>query len=309
MSTIAMRLDLEQCERRTKWTMTVSAVVHAVLMAGLVFAPHKSEQPPITEVTLIDPADPGTAGPAQEAAAPKGTTEPGVAKTEPRDLHFQREQRDADRSLAREQSDALQDQLNSRLAALQRPAETPTLGVAVGAPASVWGNSPATISAKGTGGTAPVALNRGGTGGPPLDLARGGVGNTPVPAVVTTGPSAAQSAVEEPAKGGDATAHRTLAGAQLLGPIADRPILTYAKPMYPDWAKREAVEGSVTLYFIVRADGTVKENILVQKTAGFEDFDESARMALRSWRFEPLRGGRTGEQWGTITFHFRLRES
>jgi TonB family protein len=50
----------------------------------------------------------------------------------------------------------------------------------------------------------------------------------------------------------------------------------------------------------------VKENIQVQKTAGFEDFDESARTALRSWRFEALRGGRTGEQWGVITFHFRL---
>jgi TonB family protein len=62
----------------------------------------------------------------------------------------------------------------------------------------------------------------------------------------------------------------------------------------------------VTLYFVVRADGEVKENVLVQKTAGFEDFDENARIALRSWKFEPLREGRTGEQWGTITFHYRL---
>jgi TonB family protein len=308
MSPTAMTLDLEQCQRRTRWTMTVSAVFHAALMAGLVFAPHKSEQPPITEVTLIDPADPGTPGPAQEAAAPKGATEAGVATSGPTDMHFRRAPLDADRSLTRETNDALQDQLNSRLAALARPAETPTLGVAVGAPASVWGSSPATISAKGTGGSAPVALNRGGTGGPPIELSRGGVGSMPAPAMVTT-KLVDKSAVEEPADGGQSTAHRTLAGAQLLGPIADRPILSYAKPVYPDWAKREAVEGSVTLYFIVRADGTVKENVLVQKTAGFEDFDESARAALRAWRFEPLRGGRTGEQWGTITFHFRLRET
>jgi TonB family protein len=78
--------------------------------------------------------------------------------------------------------------------------------------------------------------------------------------------------------------------------------------VYPEWAKEEAVEASVTLYFVVRPDGGVKENILVQKTAGFEDFDESARAALRAWRFEPLRAGRVGEQWGTITFHFRLRD-
>ena len=72
-------------------------------------------------------------------------------------------------------------------------------------------------------------------------------------------------------------------------------------------AQREGAEGSVTLYFIVRPDGSIKENVLVQKTAGFEDFDENARAALRAWRFAALPRGQTGEQWGTITFHFRLR--
>ena len=79
-------------------------------------------------------------------------------------------------------------------------------------------------------------------------------------------------------------------------------------PVYPEWAKHDGVEGIVTLYFVVRADGSVRENVLVQRTAGFEDFDENARLALRAWRFEPLRGGRTGEQWGTITFQYRLRD-
>ncbi|HKW51630.1 MAG TPA: energy transducer TonB, partial [Candidatus Eisenbacteria bacterium] len=83
----------------------------------------------------------------------------------------------------------------------------------------------------------------------------------------------------------------------------------HSLPVYPEWAKREAVEGSVTIYFVVRPNGSVKENVMIQKTAGFGDFDENARVALRGWRFEPLRGGRTGEQWGTITFHFRLRDA
>jgi TonB family protein len=86
-------------------------------------------------------------------------------------------------------------------------------------------------------------------------------------------------------------------------------VIESRKPLYPDWAKHDMVEGSVTLYFIVRPDGSVKENVLVQRTAGFEDFDESARTALRGWRFAPLTGGRTGEQWGTITFNFRLQEA
>ena len=94
-----------------------------------------------------------------------------------------------------------------------------------------------------------------------------------------------------------------------MGPVADRPVIQHTTPVYPEWAKRDAVEGSVTLYFVVRPDGTIKENVLVQKTAGFEDFDENARVALKAWRFQPLAAGRTGEQWGTITFHFRLREA
>jgi len=48
---------------------------------------------------------------------------------------------------------------------------------------------------------------------------------------------------------------------------------------------------------------------MVQKTSGFSDFDDNAVGALRSWRFEPLKGGATGEQWGTITFHYRLSDS
>jgi TonB family protein len=91
--------------------------------------------------------------------------------------------------------------------------------------------------------------------------------------------------------------------------VADRPIVSHTTPIYPDWAKREAVEGSVTLFFYVRPDGSIKENVLVQKTAGFEDFDQSAVTALRAWRFQALSAGRTGEQWGTITFHFRLRDA
>ena len=70
--------------------------------------------------------------------------------------------------------------------------------------------------------------------------------------------------------------------------------------------EREGIEGAVDLYFIVLPDGTVKENVLVQKTSGFEDFDTNAIKALLAWRFEPVDGGRTGEQWGAITFEYRL---
>jgi len=92
-----------------------------------------------------------------------------------------------------------------------------------------------------------------------------------------------------------------------MGPVADRALLAHEKPIYPEWAKSQAVEGSVTLYFVVRPDGRIKENIMVEKTSGFEEFDLNAIRALRGWKFEPVPAGATGEQWGRITFHFRLR--
>jgi len=102
------------------------------------------------------------------------------------------------------------------------------------------------------------------------------------------------------------SARRTLDGAQLVGPVADRPIVAHKLPKYPAWAMQEAVEASVTLYFIVLANGQIKDNILVQKTSGHAEFDHNAQKALRAWRFEELTGA--GEQWGTITFHFKLRD-
>jgi protein TonB len=146
-----------------------------------------------------------------------------------------------------------------------------------------------------TRGTAPLALSRGGNGGGrDLRLAQ-------LPADRPAPPSASP-----PPK---AVSKQALSGISLAGPIADRPVLSAVRPEYPDWAKQEAVEGSVTLQFVVLSDGTLKPNVMVEKTAGFGDFDDNAIAALRQWRFAPLARGRTGDQWGTITFHFRLADA
>jgi len=178
---------------------------------------------------------------------------------------------------------------------------------AAAAPSAIW-STPAAAGGAGGSGQA-LSLARGGTGesGVPLALGRGG-GTSAVPALAQAAGTSSLSEAPASAPEGDAHARRTLAGAQLAGPIADRAVLRHGSPEYPEWAKRDGVEAAVTLYFIVRPDGSVKENILVQKTAGFGDFDDSARAALATWRFAPLGAGRTGEQWGTITFHFRLKD-
>jgi TonB family protein len=246
--------------------------------------------------------DEDPAGAAPQAAV----ADPGLARPAPA-LALRRAAPALDAGSLPASDVALSARLNERLAALQvAPA---AVGIPAPALPSGGGGAPARLAAgPGPGGGAPIALRHGGGDGPPaLALTRAPGGAGAAPAVVAAGLPARASAA--PATAGDASARRTLAGASLMGPVADRAILSRSTPVYPEWAKSEAVEASVTLYFVVRPDGTVKENVLVQKTAGFEDFDESARTALRDWRFEPLRDGHTGEQWGTITFHFRLRDA
>jgi TonB family protein len=292
---------------RTSTCVAVSIGVHTLLLAWLIMAPKAAaSRPPLTEITMIEPGElDAAAAPAAPSAAPMRSA--GVMATSDADEHFRRELPRATVAPTPQDNGALDDRLNARLAAMQRDATIPSAGIVPSASTSTWGTSPATIAGPSSSGQGTIALTRGGgTGSAPLALSRGTGGPAPAPALAPAGEQPGTS--QAPAQSGDATARRTLAGATLMGPIADRAILSRVTPVYPDWAKRDVVEGSVTLYFVVRADGTVKENVLVQKTAGFEEFDENARTAIRAWRFEPLSGGRTGEQWGTITFHFRLRD-
>jgi TonB family protein len=306
--------------------MTVSFVLHVLVLLWL--ATQRSaavDLPEVTEITLLDPGEPAVSegSPAAEGstaqAAPAPQTSPGLAVAAAKSVQFTRDDNSAD-TAPEVPEEWSKDRLDARLATLQSKEAPQTVGIAMNpVPSSILGAAVPAAAGRGLGGSgAAIALARGGSGGSGagsggggvLELARGGSGGgsgigSAIPAVPRmSGPSTA----ETPAKVDESTARRTIAGASLLGPIADRAVVSYQLPAYPDWAKREAVEASVTLYFVVRPDGGVKENILVQKTAGFEDFDESARAALRTWQFEPLRAGRAGEQWGIITFHFRLRD-
>lgn len=302
--------DYRAARARTRQTMVVSTVLHALLLIALVlYKTPAQDLPEITEIVMLDAADLAAPAPAAGSPAAAAQSAPGVPVPNADDARFRRTERSASIMPEPQSTSVLQDRIAARLASLQEksraPAETPPT---TGVPTGMLG-APTGVSSPMGGTGSGVTLNRGGsTGGAPLALSRGGTGSGVGPAVVSTGIPQG-GAGSEPARGGEATARRNLAGATLMGPVADRKIIQSTTPVYPDWAKRDAVEGTVTLYFVVRSDGTIKENVLVQKTAGFEDFDENARAALRAWRFEPLGGGRTGEQWGTITFHFRLREN
>lgn len=308
MTAAMLRLDEISCRRRTRWTMALSVGLHALLFLWIVSLKSAVvELPSLTEITMITPGDLAAAAAPAAPAAP-GRTEPGVASRAVRqDVAFRRTER-ADLTLDPQSSTAFEDQISARLAALTRNDKPLVTGSATATvPASLFGSGPATVSGTGTAGSSPVSLNRGAAlgGGGALPLTRGGGGGAATALTPATAP-AGHAAAPAAADVGDATARRTIAGASLAGPIADRPVLHTVVPEYPEWAKSEAVEGTVTLYFVVLPDGSVKENVVVQKTAGFGDFDENARAAIRAWKFKPLAAGRTGEQWGTITFHFRL---
>jgi TonB family protein len=296
--------------------MTVSTGMHALLLLWLVTHPTTSSgRAKITEITLLGGGEPAAAAgsPAPAAAAPAPEPVAGVAQSARKSVHFERKMPRSEVAPDPQSEWAASDRLDARLASLQQSEGPATAGIVTASvPTTLFrAAAPGAAGLGSGGGSGPVTLTRGGSGsggsGDALVLTRGhgsGGAGTAL-AIPQTNESAATRA---PAQVSESTARRTIAGASLAGPIADRPVLAYEVPVYPEWAKEEAVEASVTLYFVVRPDGGVKENILVQKTAGFEDFDESARAALRAWRFEPLRAGRVGEQWGTITFHFRLRD-
>ena len=304
-------LDVRESRSRTRRTMAASVVLHVLLLAWIFFhhTVTAASEPALQEIAYLEPGDLDTGSPASgpPAAAPRSA--PGLLVANTEDSRFEREKVPADIAPEPQSPTATEDRLRTRLAALQRDALVPAAAPGTSPVASpAWGAAgvPGSIGGDGHG---PMNLARGGSGsGTSLELTRGGgTGHGVAPALAPTSLPAERAEAAAPPPGGE-TARRSLAGASLAGPIADRAILQMTQPVYPDWAKKDAVEGSVTLYFIVRPDGSVKENVLVQKTAGFQDFDESARTALRAWRFAALGAGRTGEQWGTITFHFRLRD-
>jgi len=313
VTTATLRFDLEACRVRTRRSVGISIIFHLLLFLWILNM--KSvvvETPPITEILMLDPGD--LAGSASRSgAAPAGHVDPQPSLAPHEVKNDARFVRSADRgeiALDPQNSTAIADQMSARLSQITQQERIAVPSTAkTSLPTSAFGSGPATLGGGGSG-SSPVALSRGGSlgGAGALPLNRGGGGGTGAASAPATLP-AVKTAAAGPAQVGDATARRTIAGASVAGPIADRPVLRTVVPEYPDWAKKEAVEGSVTLYFVVRSDGTVKENVVIQKTAGFGDFDENARSAIRAWLFEPLRGGRTGEQWGTITFKFRLRDA
>jgi len=89
----------------------------------------------------------------------------------------------------------------------------------------------------------------------------------------------------------------------LIAPVAVEKI----DPAYPPELVRDHIEGTVTLYAVIRSDGTVGEIRLLR---GIDTrLDENARIALSRWRFRPaLKNGAAVDLEAVIHIPFRLKK-
>jgi protein TonB len=77
------------------------------------------------------------------------------------------------------------------------------------------------------------------------------------------------------------------------------------EPLYPDFARRARVQGTVVLMMVVDEQGVP---IQVRALEGHAALQEAALQAARQWRFEPARlDGRPVSASFRLTLNFRLR--
>lgn len=308
MSAVRVQIEHMRIDARTRRATLWSVVVHALLLTWMFVQPHVLDEPPqLTEITWIDPEvlQPRPPSAARAPEPVQVAKKQPVQPTPPRQEQVLKRAPREEPDVPAQMSKALQDRLSLRMATLQQTERSGTdTPAAVKAPAPISGVRPARPTEDTL--PSPVQMKREkGTSTPAVALKRV-KGQSATPRLADVRVPERESHTTRP-QNVDPSQVRNLAGASLMGPVVDRALLAHTKPTYPEWAKKQAIEGSVSLYFVVRPDGRIKENIMVEKTSGFEEFDLNAIRALRGWKFEPLGPGSTGEQWGRITFHFRLR--
>ncbi len=294
----------------TRRSQVVSAGVHAAVLLWLAlhrqFAPAPEQ---LVEVTWLDPApvaSPAVEAPPAERVAAEVEPEPAPVSTpDSREVRFERPAEIAEQAPRPQDATVSRDAVRARLKELQ-PVREPNAALAAAAvPRRTLAAAPARNGQVATGGV--DKLQRTSTPAPATTLTRNAA-PARRPALAAAAPTSTALATAMPEATPTETAERILGSARLTGEVADRAVTSHEMPVYPEWATRQAVEADVTLAFVVLPDGRIKDGVQVTRTAGFLDFDDAAVAALRQWRFVPLPAGRSVEQHGSITFHFKLRD-
>ena len=85
------------------------------------------------------------------------------------------------------------------------------------------------------------------------------------------------------------------------------PVCTYRPaPTYPDLARQAGVEGVVTLWIYVNADGTVAD-VQLYNSSGVSSLDQAAMAAAGNTRWSPARNnGQPVGVWTSLSYNFEL---
>ena len=297
MDALTISLELAAIKEKTRRLALWSLIVHAAavvlfLVAATQPRPDSEDNFVITEITWLEPEVEIIEVPAQVAVAQPEpeTSKPSVvvAEVKPEPVMPAK--------------DTSVDLVQQRLAALRADNEGRREITAAAAPTGKQSN-PATL---GTFAPRQVTASRQLNRAAVRPVAR--LGELPkeqlsvVAAAVTTLPEPVRETPTAPAE-------EILPGISLAGEVSNRGLIDYTTPEYPEWAKHDGVEVSVELFFTVLPNGRVKENVLIERTSGYDDFDRRALSALAAWRFESLGTGAAGEQWGRIEFKYRLKDA
>jgi TonB family protein len=307
MNAYASRIEFETIQARTRKMIGVSVIIHAAIVLWLILYRVVAPPPPtLTEVSWLEPVAITPPKPSVTVKVAQPAVQRDLPEPKQTPAHFVRKTTTSDFAPEPQDRAVTEDKLKRTLSRMERKAVQSNTRISGIAEAKhMTTTSLASVPNAASTGQESVKLTRETKSSPnPIALTRINHAAKAAPVTLTKPPE--KKVTQATISDENSTAQRILDGAKLVGPVADRPLVSYVKPVYPEWAKKDGVEATVNLYFIVLPNGTVKENILIQKTSGFADFDKSAMEALQTWKFEPLKGGETGEQWGSITFNFRL---
>ncbi len=75
---------------------------------------------------------------------------------------------------------------------------------------------------------------------------------------------------------------------------------------YPKASLMNEEQGTVSMSFLVAADGTVKDSKL-EKTSGFKNLDKAAMKAISACKFKPgTKDGAPAETWTKVDYAWKL---
>jgi protein TonB len=92
------------------------------------------------------------------------------------------------------------------------------------------------------------------------------------------------------------------------GELAGRNIRRKVVPSYPDWAKKQGIEGTIQYRITVLPNGYLRDDVQLEQTSGWRELDRVAYEALLQWEFDALpEGAPSVNQSGLVTFAFSFK--